>query len=134
MAPNGTIFQQTEGRINNTVVVALDASGKTKWDTPNGSNPLAVASDGTLYICYVRDLFAISPRGNMLWKAQLPENPDILDAHLPTKAVTLASNGTFYIGDFLGRLGTFDAPTGLATSGWPAPFHDARNTSRAGAR
>ena len=134
VAPNGTIFQQTEGRINNTVVVALDASGKTKWDTPNGSNPLAVASDGTLYICYVRDLFAISPRGNMLWKAQLPENPDILDAHLPTKAVTLASNGTFYIGDFLGRLGTFDAPTGLATSGWPAPFHDARNTSRAGAR
>jgi hypothetical protein len=69
----------------------------------------------------------------MLWKAQLPQNPDSLDAHDPTKAVTLAPNGKFYIGDFLGRLGTLVAPAGLATSGWPARFHDARDTTRAGA-
>jgi outer membrane protein assembly factor BamB len=135
VASDGTIYQQVRDRDigTNTLVVALDPNGKTKWSTPIGSNPLAIASDGTLYICYIRDLFAISPRGDMLWKAQLPENPNVLEAHLPTKAVTLVPNGKFYIGDFLGRLGTLDAPAGLATSGWPSRFHDARNTARAGA-
>lgn len=69
-------------------------------------------------------------RGRMLWKANLPDDPSI---HIPTNAVTLAPNAKFYIGDFLGRLGTLEASAGLATSGWPAPFHDARNTARAGA-
>jgi len=95
-----------------------------------------VASDGTLYIRYVasgRGLFAINPRGKMLWKAQLPRNADFLEAYDLTKAVTLAPNGKFYIGDFLGRLGTLDAPAGLARSGWPSRFRDSRNTSRAGA-
>jgi hypothetical protein len=91
---------------------------------------LDLASDGTLYICFVRDLFAISPRGRMLWKANLPDDPFI---HIPTNAVTLAPNAQFYIGDFRGRLGTLETPAGLATSGWPARFHDARNTARAGA-
>lgn len=130
---DGTIYEDVKDTGNEDAVAALGPDGKDKWSTPLGSNMLQIASDGTLYICYVRDLFAISPRGRMLWKAQLPENPDILAAHDPTKAVSLAPNGKFYIGDFLGRLGTFDAPTGLATSGWPARFHDVRNTARAGA-
>ena len=135
VASDGTIYQEARDRRigTNTQVVALNPDGKTKWNTPIGSSPLAIASDGILYICYVRDLFAISRRGNMLWKAQLPENPSFVNAHDPTKAVTLSPMGEFYIGDFLGRLGTLDAPVGLATSGWPAPFHDARNTSRVGA-
>jgi hypothetical protein len=136
VAPDGTIYQEVQDPRrdrNEAIVVALDPNGKTKWDTPDASTPLEVASDGTLYICYIRDLFAISRRGNMLWKAQLPENPDSPFAHDPTKAVTLAPNGKFHIGDFFGRLGTLDAPAGLATSGWPARFHDARNTARAGA-
>jgi PQQ-like domain len=135
IASDGSIYQEVRDREvgTNTRVVALNSDGKDKWSTPMGSNPLAVASDGTLYICYIRDLFAISRRGNMLWKAQLPEDPDFTSAHVPTKAVTLAPNEKFYIGDFLGRLGTLDAPAGMATSGWPARFHDARHTSRAGA-
>lgn len=135
VASDGSIYQEVRDREtgNNTQVVAVNSDGKDKWTTPLGSNLLAVGSDRTLYICYIRDLFAISPRGNMLWKAQLPQDPDSVTAHVPTKAVTLAPNGKFYIGDFLGKLGTLNAPAGLATSGWPAPFHDARNTSRAGA-
>ena len=130
IASDGSIYQEVRDREigTNTQVVALDPNGKDKWSTPMGSNPLAVASDGTLYICYIRDLFAISRRGNMLWKAQLPEDPDYTAAHVPTKAVTLAPNGKFYIGDFLGKLGTLDAPAGMAPSGWPARFHDARHT------
>jgi outer membrane protein assembly factor BamB len=133
VASDGTIYQEARDREigTNTLVVALDRNGKHKWSTPIGSSPLAVASDGTLYICYIRDLFAMGRRGNMLWKAQLPEDPDSLTAHVPTKAVTLAPNRKFYIGDFLGRLGTLDAPVGMSTSGWPARYHDARNTSRA---
>jgi hypothetical protein len=135
VASDGSIYQEVRDpkMVYNTQVVALNSDGKDKWTTPMGSNPLAVASDGTLYICFIRYLFAISPRGNMLWKAQLPEDPSSTTYHVPTKAVTLAPNGKFYIGDFLGQLGTLDAPTGMAASGWPARFHDARNTSRAGA-
>jgi hypothetical protein len=135
VASDGSIYQEVRdpNMVYNTQVVALNSDGKGKWTTPMGSKPLAVGSDGTLYICYIRDLFAISPRGNMLWKAQLPEDPSSTTYHVPTKAVTLAPNGEFYIGDFLGKLGTLDAPKRMAASGWPARFHDARNTSRAGA-
>jgi hypothetical protein len=126
-----TVSIHVEGDGNEKTVLALDSSGEAKWSTPNGSSLLDLASDGTLYICYVRDLFAISPRGRMLWKANLPDEPLI---HIPTNAVTLAPNAEFYIGDFHGRLGTLEAPAGLATAGWPSPFHDARNTARAGAR
>jgi hypothetical protein len=135
VASDGTIYLEAQDHVSaySTLVVALDPNGNTKWNTPIGSFPLAVASDGTLYICYIRDLFAISRRGNMIWKAQLPEDPDSYDYHVPTKAVTLSPNRKFYIGDFLGRLGTLGAPAGMATSGWPSRFHDARNTSRAGA-
>lgn len=132
VAADGTIYENIHLE-RNTAVVALNPDGKAKWSTPEASNALEVSSDGTLYICFVRELFAMSPRGKMLWKAQLPRNPDFVDAYDPTKAITLAPSGTFYIGDFLGQLGTFDAPPGLATSGWPARFHDARNTARAGA-
>ncbi|HKN17422.1 MAG TPA: PQQ-binding-like beta-propeller repeat protein [Candidatus Sulfotelmatobacter sp.] len=134
IASDGTVYItvsiHVEGDGNQKQVVAFDPNGEAKWNTPNGSSLLNLASDGTLYICYVRDLFAISPRGRMLWKANLPNDPSI---HIPTNAVTLAPNAKFYIGDFLGRLGTLDVPAALATSGWPAPFHDARNTARAGA-
>ncbi len=137
VAPDGTIYQDVlETTHFNTVVVALGRNGETKWNTPEASNLLEVASDGTMYIRYSaggRGLLAISPRGRMLWKAELPRNPDELDSYDLTTAVTLAPNGKFYIGDFLGRLGTLEAPAGLATSGWPARFHDSRNTSRAGA-
>lgn len=137
VASDGTVYitvsVHVEGDGNEEQVVALDPNGEAKWNTPNGSSLLDLASDGTLYICYIRDLFAISRRGDMLWKAQLSEDPDFTSAHVPTKAVTLAPNGRLYIGDFLGRLGTLEAPAGLATSGWPARFHDARNSSRAGA-
>ncbi|MFZ0297713.1 MAG: PQQ-binding-like beta-propeller repeat protein [Candidatus Sulfotelmatobacter sp.] len=125
-----TVSIHVVGDGNQNAVVALNPSGEAKWNTPNGSSLLDLASDGTLYICYVRDLYAISPRGRMLWKATLPDEPLI---HIPTNAVTLAPNANFYIGDFHGRLGTLDAPAGLSTAGWPSPFHDARNTSRAGA-
>jgi len=134
IASDGTVYItvsiHVEGDGNQKQVVALDPNGEAKWNTPNGSSLLNLASDGTLYIRYVRDLFAISSRGRMLWKANLPDDPAI---HIPTDAMTLAPNAQFYIGDFTGRLGTLDAPAGLATSGWPARFHDARNTSRAGA-
>ena len=137
VAPDGTIYQDVlETTHNNTVAVALDRNGETKWNTPEASNLLEVASDGTLFIRYSaggRGLFAISPRGRMLWKAELPRDPDDLETFALTNSVTLAPNGKFYIGDFLGRLGTLEAPAGLATSGWPARFHDARNTARVGA-
>lgn len=61
------------------------------------------------------------------------KTPNELEAHVPTGAVTLSPDGKFYIGDFLGRLGTLDNSVGLAAAGWPRQFHDARNTSRAGA-
>ena len=134
IASDGTVYItvsiHVEGDGNEKAVVALDPNGVANWNTPKGSSLLNLASDGTLYVCHVRDLFAISPHGRMLWKAKLPDDPLI---HIPTNAVTLAPNAKFYIGDFLGRLGTLDAPAGLATSGWPAQFHDARNTARAGA-
>jgi len=134
IASDGTVYItvsiHVEGDGNQKQVVALDPNGEAKWNTPNGSSLLNLASDGTLYVCYVRDLLAISPRGRMLWKANLPDDPLI---HIPTDAVTLAPNAKFYIGDSLGRLGTLDAPAGLAASGWAARFHDARNTARAGA-
>jgi outer membrane protein assembly factor BamB len=133
VAADGTIYENIYLE-RDTAVVALNPNGKATWSTPEASNALEVSSDGTLYICFVRDLFAMSPRGKMLWKAQLPRNPDLVEAFDPTKAITLGPNGKFYIGDFLGQLGTFDAPAGLAASGWPARFHDARNTARAGAR
>jgi hypothetical protein len=132
VASDGTIFENVRVGTN-TAVVALDSDGKPKWNTPEASYLLDLASDGTVYVCYVRDLFAISPRGKMLWKVRLPENPDSLEAHDPTKAVTLVPRGKFYIGDFLGRLGTLGVPAGLPASGWPSRFHDARNTARAGA-
>jgi len=134
IGPDGTVYitvsVHIQGDGNAKEVVALDPKGEAKWNTPEGSSLLDLGSDGTIYICYVRDLFAISPRGRMLWKANLPEDKFI---HIPTDVVTLAPNAKFYIGDFTGRLGTLDAPPGLATSGWPARFHDARNTARAGA-
>jgi hypothetical protein len=134
IASDGTVYItvsiHVEGDGNQKAVVALNPSGEAKWSTPNGSSLFDLGSDGTLYVCYVRDLFAISPRGRMLWKANLPDEALI---HIPTNAVTLTPNAEFYIGDFHGRLGTLDAPAGLATAGWPAPFHDTRNTARAGA-
>lgn len=137
VAPDGTVYGDVlETTHNNTAVVALDRNGATEWNTPEASNLLQVASDGTLYIRYIasgRGLYAINPRGRMLWKAQLPQNPDQVGSYDLTQAITLAPNGEFYIGDFLGRLGTFDAPAGLAMSGWPSGFHDARNTARVGA-
>jgi hypothetical protein len=125
-----TVFVHIEGDGTAKSVVAFDRNGEAKWNTLNGSNLLHLSSDGTVYIYYIRDLFAISPGGRMLWKANLPDDPFI---HIPTDAVTLAPNARFYIGDFHGRLGTLDAPAGLAASGWPSRFHDARNTARAGA-
>jgi hypothetical protein len=133
VASDGTIYENVY-LPRNYAVAALDSDGKVKWSTPEASHSIAVSSDGTLFICYIRDVFAMSPRGNMLWKVKLPKNPDYLDPYDPTEAVTLAPNGKFYMGDFLGRLGTFVTPSGLATSGWPAKFHDDRNTARAGAR
>jgi hypothetical protein len=131
--PDGTIYV-TKTANNRTWVLAIDPNGKVKWTGPEESDSLGIASDGTVFICDVRDLVATSPRGKTLWLAQLPENPNETESHDPTKAVTLAPNGRFYIGDFLGRLGTLEVPAGLATTGWPARFHDARNTARAGAR
>ena len=130
LTADGTIYVDVNDTGNNHEVVALDADGNDKWRIPSGSNVLQVAADGTLYVCFVRDLFAISPRGRMLWKAQLPIN----SISLTTKALILEPRGKFYMGDFVGRLGTLDVPAGLATSGWPAQFHDARNTGRSGAR
>jgi hypothetical protein len=133
VASDGTIYENVHLE-RDTAVVALNPDGKTKWSTPEASHSIVVSSDGTLFVCYIRDVFAMSPRGNMLWKVKLSMSSDYLYPYDPTDAVTLAPNGKFYIGDFLGRLGTFAAPAGLATSGWPARFHDARNTARAGAR
>lgn len=133
VASDGTIYEKIHLE-RDFAVVALDPEGKAKWSTPEASHSIAVSSDGTLFICYIRDVFAMSPRGNMLWKVTLPRNPDFLDPYDPTEAVTLSPNGKFYVGDFLGRVGTFVTPSGLATSGWPAKFHDERNTARAGAR
>ena len=132
VASDGSIYENIQ-LSRNTTVVALNPNGKVKWNTWEASESLGVASDGTLYIRFRFDLFATSPRGNMLWKMQLPTD-GVLPGPTPTKAITLAPNGKLYIGDFLGRLGTADAPSGLATSGWPARFHDARNTARVGAR
>jgi hypothetical protein len=133
VASDGTIYERIHVE-KDFAVVALDPEGKAKWSTPEASHSIAISSDGTLFICYIRDVFAMSPRGNMLWKVKLPKNPDYLDPYDSTEAVALAPNGRFYMGDFLGRLGTLVTPSGLATSGWPAKFHDERNTARAGAR
>jgi sugar lactone lactonase YvrE len=132
-APDGTIYV-TRTTDNRTSVVALDPNGKVKWTSPEGSDSLGIASDGTLFVCEVRDLVATGPCGKPIWMARLPEDPDEVDAYVPTKAITLAPDGRFYIGDFLGRLATLDVPAGLAADGWPARFHDPRNTARAGAR
>ena len=133
VASDGTIYENIHLE-RDFAVVAFDPEGKAKWSTPEASHSIAISSDGTLFICYIHDVLAMSSRGNMLWKVKLPKNPDYLDPYDPTEAVTLTPNGRFYMGDFLGRLGTFVEPSGLATSGWPAKFHDNRNTARAGAR
>lgn len=133
VASDGTIYEDVSLE-RNFALVALDPEGKAKWSTPEASHSIAVSADGTLFICYIRDVFAMSRRGNMLWKVKLPKHSDDLDYVGATEAVTLAPNEEFYMGDFLGRLGTLVTPSGLATSGWPAKFHDDRNTSRAGAR
>lgn len=132
IAADGTIYV-TKSILNRTYAMKLDSHGQVKWTGPQESDTLNIASDGTLHICDVRDLVAVSPDGKIVWRAQLPEDPNETEAHSPTKAVTLGPNGKFYIGDFVGRLGTLDNSVGLAPSGWPMRFHDARNTSRAGA-
>ena len=133
VAADGTVYV-TKKADNRTYVVAIDPKGDVRWTGPEASHTLQLASDGTVYICRVRDLVAMNSREKILWTAQLPENPGETESHEPTQAVTLASDGKFYIGDFLGRLGTLDTSLPLAAAGWPARFHDARNTSRAGAR
>ena len=103
------------------------------WTGPQASETLGIGSDGTLYIREVSDLLALGTRRETPWRVSLPENPNETDAHEPTQAVTIASNGILFIGDFRGRLGALNLTAGLASTGWPAKFHDARNTSRAGA-
>jgi outer membrane protein assembly factor BamB len=132
IAGDGTIYV-TKNIMNRTYAMALDSHGQAKWTGPQESETLSVASDGTLYICDLRDLVAVGRRGRILWRAQLPEDLNETEAHSPTKAVTLSSDGKFYTGDFFGRLGALDNSVPIATAGWPVQFHDARNTSRAGA-
>jgi hypothetical protein len=110
--------------------MALDSRGQVKWTGPEESETLSIASDGALCFYDVRDLVAVNPRGKILWRAQLPEDPNETEADSPTRAFTPGSNGKFFIGDFVGRLGTFDSSGSIATAGWPVRFHDARNTSR----
>lgn len=130
---DGTIYV-TKNIMNRTYAMALDSNGHVKWTGPQESETLSIASDGTLFIVDVRDLVAMNPSGKVLWRAQLPQDPNEIEVYSPTKAVTLGSNGKFYIGDWVGRLGTLDSSVSIATAGWPMKFHDARNTSRAGAR
>ena len=132
IAADGTVYV-TKNIMNQTYAMALDSHGQAKWTGPQESKTLNIASDGTLYICDVHDLVAIGRRGRILWRAKLPEDPNEPEAYSPTKAVTLGPGGKFYIGDFFGRLGTLDNSVRIATTGWPVRFHDARNTSRAGA-
>jgi outer membrane protein assembly factor BamB len=132
IAADGTIYV-TKNIMNRTYAMALDPSGHVTWTGPQESETLSIASDGTLCFYDARDLVAINPHGKVLWRARLPEDPNETEAHGPTKAVTLGPNGTFYIGDFVGRLGTLDSSVSIAPAGWPVRFHDARNTSRAGA-
>lgn len=133
IAVDGTVCV-TRNLLNRTYAMTLDSNGHVTWTGPQESKTLAIGSDGTLYIREVSDLLALGKRGRILWRAQLPENPNETEAHEPTEAVTLASNGRFFIGDFRGRLGILETSSGLASAGWPARFHDARNTSRAGAK
>ena len=133
ITPDGTIYA-TKNVLNRTYAVALAPNGQEKWTGPQESETVTIAANGTIYIQEVSDFLATDSRAKILWKVRLPENPSETEAHEPTKAVTLAPDGRFYIGDFLGRLGTLDTSAGLASTGWPSRFHDARNTCRAGAR
>jgi len=132
IAADGTVYV-TKNIMNRTYAMKLDSHGQAKWTGPQESETLNIASDGTLYICDVREVVAIGQRGRILWSAQLPEDPNEPEAHSPTKAVTLSPSGKFYLGDFFGRLGTLGSSVRIVTTGWPVRFHDARNTSRAGA-
>lgn len=132
IAADGTVCVTTN-TLNRTYATAWDSNGRLTWTGPQESETLGIGSDGTLYIREVSDLLALGTHREILWRVRLPENPNETEAHDPTKAVTIASDGKLFIGDFRGRLGTLDAAAGLASTGWPARFHDARNTSRAGA-
>ena len=132
IAADGTICV-TRNTLNRTYATVWDSDGHLRWTGPQESEALGIGSDGTLYIREVSDLLALGTHRETLWKVRLPENPKETDAHEPTQAVTIASNGRLLIGDFRGRLGSLNLTAGLASTGWPAQFHDARNTSRAGA-
>ena len=124
----------TKNTLNRTYATVWDSNGHLTWTGPQESEALGIASDGTLYVREVSDLLALDRGRKILWRLRLPENPNETDAHKPTKALTIANDGRLLIGDFRGRLGILDTSANLATTGWPARFHDARNTSRAGAK
>jgi outer membrane protein assembly factor BamB len=134
--PDGTAYARQSyqtATYEGTQIKAFDLNGKVKWTIRDGQQAFGIAADNTLYIGYVYSLAPITPRGKMLWTADLI-HPSLHAAeafHEPVTAVALAPNGQIYIGDHLGRMGTIEVPAGLAESGWPAPLHDARNTARA---
>lgn len=75
IGPDGTIYI-TKNKNNRTYAVAITPDGREKWIGPEESEVFSIASDGTLFIRDVGQLEAIGGHGNIVWKAQLPEDTE----------------------------------------------------------
>jgi outer membrane protein assembly factor BamB len=80
-----------------------------RWSYTPGSSPLsgiALAPNGTIHFAAADGIYALSPEGQLLWKAPLPSGPVIA-------APTLAPNGTLYAASQSGKLFALDSSGNL---------------------
>jgi outer membrane protein assembly factor BamB len=78
---------------------------RIRWSYTPGSSPLsgiALAPNGAIHFAAADGLYALSPEGQLLWKAPLPSGPVIA-------APTLAPNGTLYAASESGSLFALDS-------------------------
>jgi outer membrane protein assembly factor BamB len=76
-----------------------------RWSYNAGSSPLsgiALAPNGTIQFAAADGIYALSPEGQLLWKAPLPSGPVIA-------APALTPNGTLYAASQFGRLFGLDS-------------------------
>lgn len=114
---------------------ALAATGPSRSPKANASP--VVAQDGSFFATGGPQALSIDSSGRTLWTFDARSTPETSQTQLvDAVAPALACDGTLYVvatdGDhaYVHALIT-DSIGGLATSGWPAGFHDSRNTGNA---
>jgi len=132
IAPDGTVYAcSSEGKL-----VALTPGGDLKWvfssnHTAMDSTPV-VAADGTVYFASSHpthpEVYALNPDGSLRWKHSQVQNPDGYRTSLAR--VSLARDGTVLFGAPNGWLYALQGDALPATSQWPRPGGNLRNTNQ----